>query len=56
MNWDMVGGVLRHILTTGGALLASKGIIEASQVEPVAGALIVLAGFLWSLWAKRKAA
>jgi hypothetical protein len=56
MNWDMTAGLLRHLLTAAGGILASKGVIGASDVEIVSGAVVALAGVIWSVIAKRKAA
>ena len=53
MNTEAWLGLIRHILTTGGGVLASKGVIEAGQVETIVGAVIVLIGVAWSVWAKR---
>lgn len=54
MTQEMVLGIVRHLLTTLGGLMASKGLIEGGQVEPLAGAVLVLVGFAWSVIAKRK--
>lgn len=53
MTWEMVAGVIRAILTAAGGGLAAKGFVEASQVEPIVGAVLFLGGVLWSVWAKR---
>lgn len=54
MNKDMVLGLVRHILTFGGGLLASKGVIGESEIELVVGAVVTLIGVVWSAWQKKK--
>ena len=50
---QIIGSFARHLLTTVGGALVSKGILDSTQVEPLAGAIIVVAGVLWSIWQKR---
>ena len=45
---------IRHALTTGGGVLAAKGVIAASEVEAVVGAGTVIAGVIMSAWDKWK--
>lgn len=54
MTWEMTAGLLRHLLTAAGGILASKGVIGASDVEIISGALIAIGGVVWSLVAKKK--
>ena len=56
MGKDVILGIVRHILTTGGGFLAAKGFIDATEVEVVVGALIALGGFVWSFIEKRNRA
>ena len=51
----IIGSFARHILTTLGGMAVAKGWLDSSQIEPVAGALLVLAGVVWSLIQKRTA-
>jgi len=53
MNTEAWLGLIRHVLTTAGGVLASKGVIESGQIETIVGALVVLIGVGWSVWAKR---
>lgn len=53
---EAILGIIRHILTTGGGILASKGVIESAQIETAVGALVVLVGVVWSIIDKRKPA
>ncbi len=52
MNKETILGIVRHILTFGGGLLATKGFIGASDVEMPVGALGTIAGIVWSAWDK----
>lgn len=54
MNTEAWLGLIRHILTTAGGVLASKGVIESGQIETIVGAVVVLIGVVWSVWAKRQ--
>jgi hypothetical protein len=56
MNKDMILGLARHILTTLGGVLAGKGVIGASDVEIAVGAVVALAGVIWSVVDKKKPA
>ena len=49
MNRDDILGVVRHVLTTLGGALVTDGVLTASQLQDGVGALIVLAGIVWSL-------
>ena len=46
-------GVVRHVLTTFGGFLASKGLLGESEVEVAAGGLVALVGVIWSILEKR---
>ena len=57
MDWKISAGLIaRHVLTTLGGSLVAKGWIEASDVEPAAGAVLVLSAIAWSIVQKLKAA
>ena len=57
MTWQTgLGLVARHVLTTLGGMAVAKGWIDSSQIEPVAGAFMVIGGVLWSVLQKQKAA
>ena len=49
---ETILGLVRHALTFGGGFLASKGIVEASQVEIAVGAIVTLVGIVWSALSK----
>lgn len=45
--------LLRRILTVAGTALVAKGYVEASDVEPVIGALLTIGSVIWSVADKR---
>jgi|TARA_R110000851_G_scaffold169312_4_gene315472 hypothetical protein len=51
---SVLNGLVRHILTAGGGYLVAKGMIDEGSVETVVGAVIALAGVVWSAVAKKK--
>jgi len=52
MNWEMVGGLVRHILTFGGGYLVTSGLLDAAQLETTIGAIIAVGGVVWSIFHK----
>lgn len=52
---EVILGIIRHLLTAGGGVLVSNGILEAGQVETAVGAVLALVGIVWSVWDKKKA-
>lgn len=53
MNWDMLSGLIRHILTFAGGFIVARGWLDEATLNAVIGALITLGGALWSIFAKR---
>jgi hypothetical protein len=49
MSQDDILGVVRHVLTTLGGALVTDGILTSSQLQDGVGAIIVIAGVVWSL-------
>lgn len=45
--------LLRQILTVAGTAMVAKGYVEASDVEPVIGALLTIGSVVWSVTVKR---
>lgn len=41
--------LIRQILTVAGTALVAKGYVEASQVEPLIGALLTIGSVVWSV-------
>ena len=48
-------GVVRHILTFAGGYAVAKGYIDEANIEAVIGAVITVAGTVWSIVAKKGA-
>lgn len=44
---------IRQILTVAGTALVAKGLVQASDVEPVIGALLTIGSVAWSIIDKR---
>ena len=47
-------GIVRHILTAGGGVLVSKGVLTDGMLETSIGAIIAIAGVIWSALSKQK--
>ena len=45
--------LIRQILTVAGTALVAKGVVLASGVEPVIGALLTIGSVIWSIADKR---
>ena len=45
--------IVRQILTVAGTALVAKGFVQASDLEPVIGALLTIGSVIWSLADKR---
>ena len=45
--------LVRQILTVAGTALVARGLVQASDVEPVIGALLTIASVVWSVADKR---
>jgi hypothetical protein len=52
MNQETLG-IIRHLLTTVGGGLVTKGIISGSDLQDVAGAVAILIGVVWSVLHKQ---
>lgn len=53
MDKATILGILRHLLTTVGGAMATRGYVGDGDVELIAGALVTLAGVGMSVWDKR---
>lgn len=56
MSVEIILGLIRHLLTAGGGILAAKGYTDDATVEVVAGSVVAIVGAIWSVLAKRKSA
>ena len=45
--------LVRQILTIAGTALVAKGYVQASEVEPLIGALLTIGSVIWSVADKR---
>ena len=45
--------LLRQILTVAGTALVAKDFVQASDIEPVIGALLTISSVIWSVADKR---
>lgn len=45
--------LIRQVLTVAGTALVAKGYVEASQVEPLIGAMLTIGSVVWSVADKR---
>ena len=45
--------LIRQILTVAGTALVAKGLVQASEVEPLIGALLTIGSVIWSVADKR---
>ena len=48
MNKSIMLGMLRHVLTAGGGMLAAKGVTDADTINQAIGIISAIAGFAWS--------
>ncbi|GIK95810.1 MAG: hypothetical protein BroJett029_00190 [Alphaproteobacteria bacterium] len=56
MNAEVVGGIVRHILTGVGGYFVATGMIDPGTVDVAVGAVVALVGVAWSVWAKAREA
>lgn len=56
MNQEQILGVVRHILTFVGGILIAKGLLAEALTEEIIGGVMTLAGTVWSIFSKKKAA
>lgn len=49
MNQEILLGIVRHILTTAGGVLVTKGLADSSMIEGGSAAIVTLIGIIWSI-------
>ena len=54
MNKDIISGISRHLLTTAGGALVTKGLLTVPALDTGVGAAITLLGIIWSVFSKKK--
>lgn len=52
---QVLTGMARHVLTAGGGALVAKGVLDPTSADMAVGAIVTLAGVLWSMWSKFRA-
>jgi len=52
MNWEMVGGLVRHVLTFGGGFLVTDGTLTDGDLQAVIAGVIAISGVIWSVFHK----
>lgn len=55
MNMEMILGLVRHVLTFAGGYLTTQGLATTDEVQGGIGAIVTLAGIVWSVIAKKNA-
>lgn len=50
----ILAGLIRHGLTTVGGALVAKGVLSATMLEPLIGAILTIAGVIWSIVQKKQ--
>ena len=45
--------LIRQVLTVAGTALVAKGYVQASEVEPLIGAMLTIGSVVWSIADKR---
>lgn len=46
---DIILGIVRHLLTTAGGTLITKGVITSTTLDQGVGALLTVTGVAWSI-------
>ena len=54
MNWEMVSGLIRHLLTFGGGIMIAKGYTDEATSQTIVSGLVALIGAIWSVMAKKQ--
>ncbi len=53
MNGDQVGGIVRAVMSAIGGYFVGKGLIDASTMTTIAGAIATLSVAVWSVASKK---
>lgn len=56
MNAEIIGGIVRHVLTAIGGYFVATGALDAGTMETAIGAVVTLVGVGWSVWIKTREA
>lgn len=52
MDKAIVLGVVRHLLTSVGGAIASKGYVSGDEIDLLVGAIVTISGVAWSAYEK----
>ncbi len=52
MDSAVIGGIARTLITSAGAGLVAKGVLEAEQLNQIAGGIVVALTLAWSIYQK----
>lgn len=55
MSQAVVLGLVRHVLTAAGPVVALLGVTDQATFDLLAGAVLTVAGTVWSVWDKLRA-
>jgi len=55
MKQEQIAGIVRAVVAAVGGYFIGKGMVDAANVEIIAGALATLATAVWSVMAKKAA-
>jgi hypothetical protein len=53
MTPEIIGGIVRWLVTSFGVYLTNKGLTDQSGVEAIGGGLTALVMLIWSIWQKK---
>lgn len=56
MNPSVIAGIVRHVLTTAGGVLVTKGLTDEATVSAIVGGIVAAVGLIWSVLSKKKEA
>jgi len=54
MNSAQIAGIIRHLLTTFGGVLVTKGVTDEATLSAIVGGIVAAFGLVWSYISKRK--
>ena len=54
MSQEQVLGIVRHLLTTVGGIIVSKGITDEGTMTAIVGGLVAVVGVVWSIWSNKQ--
>ena len=54
MSQEQVLGILRHLLTTAGGVIVSKGVTDEATMTTIIGGIVAVAGIIWSVYSNKK--